>query len=436
MAVPRRIRSGTNLLHETAPAFDGGSSRSSGSRKGDGGRNDGGGGSGGTGGTGDGDGDGDNNSGDAAVGGGGRASGGGRTSGGGGGGNSSSSPNVKSACAAASQPTSPSPLSRTGAHAKSQGGHTLTALDRRNYQRNKLMQIFGDTQEQRLDTSLNQILLDGETPEGRTIAHYLRGFSTVEKNPATAASSVRQFIDGMRQYVTESRGPELIKLVVHHAGIADSEESPEETLQDHIERALQLAIVSPIHDRLVKCIQSQVREQDQLFEQRRKLVMGKPQAVFGIPHAHASRTRWAGAMLELSSLERARTPALKMDVLLRTAKAIYKTYVAEHAAQGDAARFLAGDDFLPIFIYVICNSHASRLEMTAEYLYSLSNQGHLSGEGGYYLTVFSSSLMFLKTHEWSQEELGARDNLPRMNSGRGGGGMASAGGGSIFATMG
>lgn len=81
---------------------------------------------------------------------------------------------------------------------------------------------------------------------------------------------------------------------------------------------------------------------------------------------------------------------------------------------------LSGDDFLPvneatrvkyfdsftnmtlqIFIYVVVNSDLRDLETTANYIWNLSEPEALSGEGGYYLTVFCSAIEFIKNFESS-----------------------------------
>jgi len=59
--------------------------------------------------------------------------------------------------------------------------------------------------------------------------------------------------------------------------------------------------------------------------------------------------------------------------------------------------FLSADDFLPIFIYVIVHADVEQLETLSEYVYELCDPEQLNGEGGYYLTVFVSSLQYLKT---------------------------------------
>jgi hypothetical protein len=56
---------------------------------------------------------------------------------------------------------------------------------------------------------------------------------------------------------------------------------------------------------------------------------------------------------------------------------------------------------LQIFIYVVVNSDLRDLETTANYIWNLSEPEALSGEGGYYLTVFCSAIEFIKNFESS-----------------------------------
>jgi len=77
----------------------------------------------------------------------------------------------------------------------------------------KLKQILGDTEEQRLALVADRFLkiiiivysfslcLDSKSKIGKTISEFIKQFHVLEKRPNSVASSVRQFINGMKKYI-------------------------------------------------------------------------------------------------------------------------------------------------------------------------------------------------------------------------------------------
>ena len=76
---------------------------------------------------------------------------------------------------------------------------------------------------------------------------------------------------------------------------------------------------------------------------------------------------------------------------------------------------LSADDLLPILIYVIVHSTISRLESQCQYMWQMSDPADLVGESGYYLTMFSSAIEYLKQHE--EEVAPPASSLPVSISG-------------------
>lgn len=60
---------------------------------------------------------------------------------------------------------------------------------------------------------------------------------------------------------------------------------------------------------------------------------------------------------------------------------------------------LSADDLLPILIYVVVHSKLGRLESQCQYMWQMSDPADLVGEAGYYLTMLSSAIEYLKQHE-------------------------------------
>ncbi|OQR99242.1 hypothetical protein ACHHYP_07192 [Achlya hypogyna] len=101
---------------------------------------------------------------------------------------------------------------------------------------------------------------------------------------------------------------------------------------------------------------------------------------------------WSSVVDQLRRMEAEVLPSGKLRLLLGAAKDIYTTFAKASAA----ARALAADDFLPVFIFCVCNSKIQAPLATLEYMWSLCSQDSLVGESGYYLTMFEASLEYIR----------------------------------------
>jgi hypothetical protein len=89
-----------------------------------------------------------------------------------------------------------------------------------------------------------------------------------------------------------------------------------------------------------------------------------------------------------------------------------QVHALEHSGGAEAAATIAGDDMLPIFTFVLCRARLAVPVATCALLWGLGDPASLAGESGYYLTVFSAALQFVK---------GMRPASPRKRRGVGGG---------------
>lgn len=255
----------------------------------------------------------------------------------------------------------------------------------------KLNVLLGTTEYQRMEAAIDNIIL-GSTAEGKTITEFCKNFNVLLKNPLTLAPNVRQFLDGMKDYILQNRKEELSKLIVASNNPLDSDLSRTIT-----EKGLEKAILIPLYSRIFNCVAMQTKEADEIIKQKLKFLKGKPQKNFGINPENESTTDWSNALFELNNLERCQIPADKIACLLETARVIYSTVNFNRLRRGDSPGYLSADEFLPIFIYVVVHCDIQNMETTSEILWSLSDPEQLNGEGGYYLTTFSSALHYIKT---------------------------------------
>lgn len=107
----------------------------------------------------------------------------------------------------------------------------------------------------------------------------------------------------------------------------------------------------------------------------------------------------------MSHLENNVTPTDMLNILARTAKAIYSEFkfaVIPKLGKNDV--FLGADDFVPIFIYVFSRSGIKRPVLMKDIMWNLSHPSLLHGECGYYLTVFESAIEYVLNDTLLPEE--------------------------------
>lgn len=66
---------------------------------------------------------------------------------------------------------------------------------------------------------------------------------------------------------------------------------------------------------------------------------------------------------------------------------------------------LGADDLLPMVVWVLVRGKVVDAEIEAEYMWGLLHPSLLTGEGGYYLTTWSSAVHVLKTFKSSQNTM-------------------------------
>lgn len=133
----------------------------------------------------------------------------------------------------------------------------------------------------------------------------------------------------------------------------------------------------------------------------------RSQQQWGIPEELVSPLGWQTAIFELQGLEHNLTPSTQLHVLTRTVKAIYNEFkhvlLPQLTARGVSQSCIAADDLVPIFIYIFCRSGLKHPMRSRDLMWSLCHPDQLQGEGGYYLTVFESSIEFVLGEEITRD---------------------------------
>eukprot|EP00026_Physarum_polycephalum_P007117 Phypoly_transcript_07171.p1 GENE.Phypoly_transcript_07171~~Phypoly_transcript_07171.p1 ORF type:complete len:246 (+),score=37.32 Phypoly_transcript_07171:712-1449(+) len=195
----------------------------------------------------------------------------------------------------------------------------------------------------------------------------------------------------MRAHIIDTRGTMLVKLVVNSA----PDLTPEQTMAFIVERSLEQAVVGRLHKQLFGTVTSMYKISDEQLSLVTAQLRSKNQAFFGIPVDIESSSGWSASRLEFRQLTQADTPSNKLAVILAAAKSVFTTANYEQSIIKKKTYVLSADDFLPIFMHVIVQSEVGHLESTNQFLWQLCDPMQLQGEGGYYLTVFSSIVSLL-----------------------------------------
>jgi len=283
-----------------------------------------------------------------------------------------------------------SSLSYSPPSLSSSGGANLT-MDETNKRATKLTKVLGTPQETRLHAEVDKLLWNEATPEGRTVHQFVAAFNIIAKSPATCFSMVRRFLDSMRTHIMDTRGEILMKLVVNSA----PEFTPEQTTSFIIERSLEQAVVGRLHKSIMNTVTPMYKISDQQLATICAELRGKSQAFFGIPADIESSSGWSASRLEIRQITQAETPSSKLAVILTTAKSVFSTANYEQSVVKKKSCVLSADDFLPIFMHIVVQSEVENLESINQFMWQLCDPTQLLGEGGYYLTVFSSIVSLL-----------------------------------------
>ena len=141
---------------------------------------------------------------------------------------------------------------------------------------------------------VRMLLCNKRSSERRTIDHFIKTFRILEKNISTACLNTRQFLDGMRLFIWESRHEELMKYVL------PTQKNGPESIQRIIENELEGLVIESLYGRLLKTLDSpQCQEDDAHCVQCMKELSCMHQLGYGISESILSSTQWSAAVVEL-----------------------------------------------------------------------------------------------------------------------------------------
>ena len=249
-------------------------------------------------------------------------------------------------------------------------------------------------------------LLGGEnTPEANTRQHFVENFSKESKT----INDVRFFIDGMHEYILDKRGLELVRLLTDKDCLVLSEMDLKNlsVMSFIVFSVVEEVMFVTMKKEIISLVSSrESRNEEVLLVRKMKALSTRSQQDWDIPKAFVSPQNWSSAVFELAGIERNPTPSRRLNALVRTAKFIYAEFkenlLPKLAAEGKGDTVLSADDLVPIFIYVLCQCGLKHPLLNRDLLWKIGHPDMLTGECGYYLTIYESALQFLIDMDGSQ----------------------------------
>lgn len=282
------------------------------------------------------------------------------------------------------------------------GNRSSTAAHRR-----KLDELSGKTEPERIAAAVDKILSSASAEDQREITrpllHFLTTtFTTLLDEPDTVATHVREVITDLQDTILDPDGDRNAGLVTQ---LAEPNSEGLENLARIVNERLELVVVAPVVEQIEDCLTRSFGPTHlQRVDEKREALRANPQEYFGIAADSTSPSGWRAAVDEVNKIAQHQMPSSKLHALLRSTTKIYDLFTAEQSARasaaakhGDASKpstdhFLAADEFLSVFIFVLVQSTLQNLPVTCRFMSDLCDPELKSGQHGYYLTVFESAI--------------------------------------------
>ncbi|KAJ5070625.1 hypothetical protein M0811_10695 [Anaeramoeba ignava] len=164
-----------------------------------------------------------------------------------------------------------------------------------------------------------------------------------------------------------------------------------------IEKFLEKILIQPFLKKITEKIQRKCGIEDEEVNQKRKKLEKEDPDVFGFSD-YLKSLDWVFPINCFNTLKKCKLPFEYFNVLTRTVFSIYQTIEKQMENREDQVsnQLISGDDFLSIFIYLICHSDINNLQTITEFMVSYSDPSEFANETGYYLTTFCTAVEFIK----------------------------------------
>ncbi|KAL7038955.1 hypothetical protein ACKWTF_009753 [Chironomus riparius] len=218
-----------------------------------------------------------------------------------------------------------------------------------------------------------------------------------EKIPQKVMRNMRQFMNGMKNFLAK-HGEKRFDEEVDNARLALNRDEFL-NLDQILEGVMHQLVVAPLRDYLNELFVDYYGASGdiQLIIDNMLHAQNKDPFIFGVrksikpPPQHVINR----IAMMFAKLHEAELPSEKLDLLLNTITVILENTIDTETDLKDGTHLLC-DDFLPLFVYVMCKCGFHFAEVEAEYMWGLMHPTQMSGQPGYYVTSLCSAALIVK----------------------------------------
>ena len=320
-----------------------------------------------------------------------------------------------------------SPATKAGVRATntgSPGSNQLPGQDREKNRRKSRIELLAGVAEDSLENQVRmyvQTLIHNEsTDEGRTrfcfvenanelfardaVESFKTGGSQVADESDEAARisllvkplvTLRQFVDGMRDYIMEHHAAKFEELVASDIFLdptkTDTTDGGISTVSRVVTKCAEESIVQVLSDKIFRAVDAIVtHDAAASWSQRYSILCSKSQSFFNIKKEFQCNQNWHSAVTACTDLTMATFPSDKLEALMETARCIYERF-----GELQPKITLGADDFVPIFMFVLSRARADRAMHDCVVIAHLCPELMLSGECTYYMSTFEAAVAYM-----------------------------------------
>lgn len=252
---------------------------------------------------------------------------------------------------------------------------------------------------------------DKTTTFGSTIENFIQcTLESSDLNPFNVTRNVRQFMNGIKNYLVKHGEGELEALIERERNQLGKDEIL--NIDAILETSLHECVIQPLKQHIYRLFVNEYTRNGnlKLLSSNIKYARTKTPEEIGIRKGLVLPD---GSTLEnikhfLVQMQKSFSPVKKLENLLGATSTIYKCVTSKHNKGKSSQTCFGADDFLPLLIYVLVQCGTVSVEIEADYMWGLLHPSLLTGEGGYYLTSLSSAVLVLKNFQEMQETSAAQ----------------------------
>jgi hypothetical protein len=208
----------------------------------------------------------------------------------------------------------------------------------------------------------------------------------------TLGHNLRTFLDGLRYHFLKTFGKEFDRAVV-------GMKVDEFLIRAAVEITLENATLPRFLPKLQRYFAEISKARDEAFRKNAQFFLSQTQEELHIPEAYRHAQNYPQSVKDMQEIEKDQMPSEMLDSLLKCVRSIF----SEAATVSN--NVMAGDDLLPVLIFVLIRANLSAPCARSAFAWDLCDPEQLQSEGGYYLTVFESALEWVASQNCSLERV-------------------------------